>query len=70
MTYEFIDNQNGTTTINVSFTDENVELQGTTTIKGGEQEALEYLPVFEADLRRNYSDLFPLPEMPEGGLME
>ena len=70
MTYEFIDNQNGTTTINVSFTDESVDLQGTTTIKGGEKEALEYLPVFEADLRRNYSDLFPLTEMPGGGLME
>lgn len=70
MTYEFIDNQNGTTTINISFTDESVDLHGTTTIKGGEKEAQEYLPVFEADLRRNYSDLFPLTEMPEGGLME
>lgn len=60
----------GITRINVDFSDEGVNLQGETTVKGGEAEALQYLPTFEADLRRNFSDLFPLPEMPEGGLIE
>lgn len=73
MIYELFDNQDGTTTIKVNFTDEGVDLCGETTVRGGETEALCYLPVFEADLRRNYTDIFPTPEMPappEGGMTE
>lgn len=57
----------GITRIEVSFSDESVVLAGTTHVKGGEAEALAYLPVFEADLRRNFSELFPPPPMPPGG---
>jgi hypothetical protein len=60
----------GTAKINVDFSDELVDLQGETFVKGGETEALQYLPVFEADLRRNNSEKFPLPEIPEGGMIE
>jgi hypothetical protein len=70
MTYIVTVNDDGTTTIEISFIDEGVNLQGRTNVKGGELEALNYLPVFEADLRRNYADLFPLPLMPEGGMFE
>jgi hypothetical protein len=58
----------GTTKIEVDFSDEDVNLHGVTHVKGGEAEALQYLSVFENDLRRNNADLFPQPEMPEGGM--
>ena len=67
MTYTLTVNPDGTTTIQVDFADEGVGVQGQTSIKGGEVEALRYLPTFEADLRRNFADLFPIPEMPPGG---
>lgn len=59
----------GTTRIEVSFVDEYVDLVGSTHVKGGEAEALAYLPVFEADLRRNFAERFPPPSMPFGGEM-
>ena len=59
------ENQDGTTTIQVSFADEGVDLQGQTSVKGGQAQAQSYLPVFGADLRRNFADKFPLPEVPE-----
>lgn len=62
MTHTLTVNQDGTTTLVVDFADEGVELLGETTVKGGEAEALQYLPVVEADLRRNYAHLFPAPE--------
>lgn len=55
-------NDDGTTTLAVSFADEGVELEGTTHVKGGRDEAMSYLPTFERDLRRNYAELFPRPE--------
>ena len=58
------------TTIKVSFADEGVELAGETTIIGDEQQALDYLPFFERDLRRNFAEKFPQPELPAGGMME
>lgn len=67
MTYVITENPDGTATIQVDFADENVDLQGVTSVKGGEVEALRYLPVFEADLRRNFAHLFPVPEQPLGG---
>lgn len=66
MTYKLIKNEDGTTTIQVSFLDEGVELEGETSIKGDGSKALAYMPIYEADLRRNYADLFPSPE-PIGG---
>lgn len=59
----------GITRIEVSFADEGVDLTGTTHVRGGEAEALAYLPIFEADLRRNFSEFFPPPPMPEGGML-
>jgi len=53
---------NGTTQIDVDFTDESVDLQSSTTIIGDEQKALNFLPIFEADLIFNNSHLFPQPE--------
>lgn len=65
MTYDIAVLDDGTARIDVSFADEGVDLQGTTTVKGGEAEAIAYLPTFEADLRRNYRHLFPEPEPEE-----
>jgi hypothetical protein len=62
-----IANPDGTSTIQVDFADEEVSLTGETNVKGGEAEALRYLPIFEADLRRNFAELFPVPELPPGG---
>jgi hypothetical protein len=63
-------NPDGTTTIRVDFTDEGVNLQGEIAIKGGEAKALGYVPIFEADLRRNYIELFPPAPPTEGGMPE
>jgi len=60
--------KHGTTIIQICFENENLE--GQISIKGDEAAALSYLPIFEADLRYNFSDLFPVPEipaMPKGG---
>lgn len=62
MTYDITVLDDGTVRIDVSFADEGVDLQGTTHVRGSETEVLAYLPVFERDLRRNYSHLFPKPE--------
>lgn len=62
MTSVITENQDRTSTIRVDFSDEGVNLQGETSIKGGEAEAISYLPVFEKDLRINFADLFPQPE--------
>lgn len=54
--------------LSVDFLDEGVELQGEIRIKGNQEDALKYLPVFEKDLRRNFTDKFPANiEFPEGG---
>lgn len=65
MSHEFTVLDDGHTRIEVDFHDEGVELVGATTIKGGEVEAERYLPTFERDLRRNFSELFPPPPEPE-----
>lgn len=57
----------GVATLAVNFADEGVDLQGQTTVKGGEAEALAYAPFFEADLRRNFADRFPAPVTEEEG---
>lgn len=53
------------TKLTIDFTDENVVLVGETEVVGDESKALSYAPFFEADLRRNNAELFPVPEMPE-----
>lgn len=55
-----------TTKINVSFSDEGVELTGETSVLGDEKKARGYLPFFERDLRNNFADRFPQPEIPAG----
>ena len=49
----------------IDFADECVSLVGETLVYGDEAKALAYAPFFEADLRRNNAELFPVPEMPE-----
>ena len=68
MTYQLIVERN-LTRISVSFADEGVDLTGETSVIGGEQKALDYLPFFEKDLRNNFADKFPQPEPPAGGMM-
>lgn len=67
MTHEFTQTDN-LTIIQVSFADEGVDLVGETSVIGGEQKALDYLPFFEKDLRRNFADKFPQPVSPAGGM--
>ena len=59
----------GTTRIEADFADEEVGLACETFVAGDEGNAMEYLPVFERDMRANFRHLFPVeePEVPEGG---
>ena len=60
-----------TTRLHLDFSDENVDLTGTTLVAGDESAARAYAHFFEQDLRRNNAELFPVPEMPEiGGEIE
>ncbi len=59
----------GTTKLTVSFLDEGVNLTGETHVKGGQAEALAYLPTFVSDLKRNFAELFPVPPAPQQGGM-
>jgi hypothetical protein len=47
------------TEINVDFSDEGVNLQGSVKVVGEWQQ---YLKTFEQDMRNNHKSLFPLPE--------
>ena len=67
MTHDFTVGGN-LTNITVSFADEGVDLTGETSVIGGEQKALDYLPFFEKDLRRNFTDKFPQSEAPVGDM--
>ena len=60
---------NNRTRLTVDFMDEGVDLTGTMLIAGDESAALAYAHFFEADLRRNNAELFPVPEIeiPEMG---
>jgi hypothetical protein len=53
----------------LDFSDEGVSLVGETEVVGDESKALSYAPFFEQDLRRNNTELFPVPEIeiPEMG---
>lgn len=67
MKYVITIDENNIALLQVDFSDEGVNLQGEIRISGGEQRALQYLPIFEADLRKNYVYMFPTLE-PEGGI--
>ena len=54
---------NNRTRLTVDFMDEGVDLTGTMLIAGDESAALAYAHFFEADLRRNNAELFPVPEI-------
>jgi len=60
-TTEIIDNKR--TKLTIDFNDEGVNLIGETEIVGDESKALSYAPFFEQDLRRNNTELFPMPEI-------
>ena len=67
-TTEIIDEK--LTKLTIDFSDENVELVGETEVVGNESITRAYASFFEADLRRNNSELFPVPEMPEASEMD
>lgn len=50
------------TKLTIDFSDEGVEIIGVTEIIGDEGKALAYAHFFEQDLRRNNTELFPVPE--------
>ena len=57
------------TKLTIDFNDENITLVGETEVVGDESKALAYAHFFEQDLRRNNTELFPVPEIeiPEMG---
>ena len=57
------------TKLTIDFNDENITLVGETEVVGDENKALSYTHFFEQDLRRNNTELFPVPEIeiPEMG---
>ncbi len=46
----------------IDFRDEEINLIGETSVVSNESAALAYAHFFEADLRRNNAELFPVPE--------
>lgn len=63
MTHTITEKTDGTTAIAIDFADEDVILTAKTSIIGDAEKARAYLPVFEADIRRGNSHLFP-PQKP------
>ena len=57
------------TKLTIDFSDEGVSLVGETEVVGNTDTARAYASFFEADLRRNNAELFPVPEIeiPEMG---
>ena len=51
------------TKLTIDFSDEGVSLVGETEVVGNTDTALAYASFFEADLRRNNAELFPVPEI-------
>ena len=66
MTYTITIDENNIAILRVDFSDEGVDLQGEIKVVGGEEKAKAYLSVFEVDLRRNYSYLFPVKQIKGG----
>lgn len=72
MTYQLIDAGSGITDIQMDFFDEGVNLSVSRKVAGDADKALTQVKVLEADARRDYADLFPLPEVvieDEGGML-
>ena len=53
------------TDILMDFADEGVGLQVSRKVAGDETKAADYVKVLEADARRDYAELFPLPPVEE-----
>lgn len=66
MKYEITIVSENVSILGVTFADEGVELTEHITVDDDEQKAIDYLPFFEKDCRRNYADKFPQPEQPGG----
>lgn len=62
MTYNIKELENGTTKLTVDFSDEDIDLQGETTVKGN---AEKYVKTFASDLKKNNIELFPKPPEPD-----
>lgn len=60
MTNIITDKGDGTQCIQLDYQDEGIELVATTTIIGDADRAAAYVPVFDADIRRINSHLFPV----------
>lgn len=56
-----IENADGIAELTVSFYDEDVQVEGTVAVLGGEAAARRYAPHFAADLRAANIELFPAP---------
>jgi hypothetical protein len=53
------------TKLSVDFSDEDIDLQGETTVKGTEEDAEKYVKTFANDLKQNNIELFPKPPEPD-----
>jgi hypothetical protein len=72
MTYQLIEDGSGITDIQMGFADEGVNLNVSRKVAGNAEKAMTQVKVLEADTRKNYADLFPLPEVvieDEGGML-
>lgn len=72
MTYQLIDAGSGITDIQMGFADEGVNLNVSRKVAGNAEKAMTQVKVLEADTRKDYADLFPLPEVvieDEGGML-
>lgn len=65
MTHTCTPKPDNTCELAIDFADEGVTLTATTSVIGDHDKAMAYLPVFEADIRRIHSHLFPQPEPTE-----
>jgi hypothetical protein len=65
MTYYITELENGITKLIVDFSDEGIDLQGETTVKGTQTDAEKYTITFAKDLKKNNIELFPMPPEPE-----
>jgi len=54
-----------TTKLTVDFSDEGINLQGETNVKGSKEDAEKYVDAFAKDLKQNNIELFPEPPEPD-----
>ena len=65
MEYNIEELENGITKLTVDFSDEGIDLQGKTTVKGTAEDAEKYVDTFAKDLKQNNIELFPKPPEPD-----